>query len=277
MIQSMQYFYHPFKHESLSFFISIDSSRKVSSFNILDDVDLYQQPVEDPNVAIAFFMTRLVFTVLTETINYRVIYNSKKDNGILSDVTKLIACTNMSLVPIRLIFITLTDVVHPLNEVVGQWICSSYWVIDKISTQMIAYHSLMIALLRYIFVAHNDKVVNYGKERLKNLFWYLSFGIPIFNLLWVSTDLKEIDTDIPINRCNGVDHKAFLIQSWSSLGLIKTNFQSLQNDGQNDNFSKVFAVLRRLSKVGQRVWMIFLASNIGEGIIYYRLITHMTR
>ena len=150
-IQSMQHLYHPFKQKSLSFFIPIDSSKKDSSFNILDDVELYQQPVEDPNVAIAFFITR------------------------------------------------------------------------------------------------------------------------------VATDLKEIDTDIPINRCNGVDHKAFLIQSWSSLGLIKTNFQSLQNDGQNDNFSKVFAVLRRLSKVAQRIWMIFLASNIGEGIIYHKLIKHMTR
>ena len=270
-------FYHPFNQNSLTFFLQTDSSPNKSSLAILDDVELYQQPVEKPNIAILFFFIRLVFTILAEACNYRVLYVTRKDNGILNDIIKLQAYIILTSMPIRLIFITLTDLIHPLNEVLGQWICSSYWIFKTISSQMMLFHSLFIALLRYVFVAHNDKVVNYGKEKMKKLFWYLIIGIPIFNLLWVAIDLTEIDTDNFINRCNGVDHKKFLIQSWSSLGLIKKNFESLQIHRESNNLTIFFAVLRRISKVAQRVWIIFLASNITEGIIYYKLFQHMRR
>ena len=274
-------FYHPFNQDLLSFFLPNDSSPNKSSLAILDDVELYQQPVEKPNIAILFFFIRLVFTILAEACNYRVIYVTRKDNGILNDIMKLQAYIIMTSMPIRLIFITLTDLMHPLNEVLGQWICSSYWILKTISSQMMLFHSLFIALLRYVFVVHNEKVVNYGKEKMKRWFWYLIIGIPIFNLLWIAIDLVEIDTDNFINRCNGVEHKKFLIQSWSSMGLIKEmikkNFETLQIHRERNNLTTFFAVLRRISKVAQRVWIIFLASNITEGIIYYKLFQHMRR
>ena len=277
MILNLDTFYHPFNQISLSFFLSNDSPQNISSFNTLDGVELYQQPVEEPNIAILFCIVRFVFTILAEACNYRVINVTKKDNGILNDIMNLQAYTVMITMPIRLIFTTLTDFMHPLNEVFGQWICSGYWFIKTISLQMYLYHSLFIALLRYVFIVHNDKVVEFGKEKIKRLFWYLSVGIPIFNLLWIATDLTEIDTNNFVNRCNGVDHKKFLIQSWSSLGLIKKNFESLQIHHESDNLSIFLAVLRRVSKVAQRIWIVFLASNITEGIIYYKLIQHMRR
>ena len=277
MILNLDAFYHPFNQKSLSVFLPIDLSSNKSSLNNLDGVELYQQPVEEPNIAILFCTIRLFSTILAEVCNYRLIYATKKDTGILTDVIKLQAYIIIASMPIRLIFVTLTDLIHPLNEVLGQWICSSYWVIIKTSIQIIANHSLIIALIRYVFIVHNDKVIEHGKEKLKNLFWYLSIGIPIFNLLWIATDLIRIDTNIAINRCNGVDHERFLIQSWSSLGLIKKNFDNLQIYRDNNNLSILIAVLRRISKVIQRVWMIVLASNMVEGIIYYKLIQHMRR
>ena len=277
MILNLDMFYHPFNQNSLSFFVHSDSSPNESSLAIMDDVELYQQPVEKPNIAILFFFIRLVFTILAAACNYRVIYVTRKDNGILNDIIKLQAYIIMTSMPIRLIFITLTDLIHPLNEVLGQWICSSYWITKAISSQMMLFHSLFIALIRYVFVVHNDKVVDYGKEKMKKLFWYLIISIPIFNLLWIATDLTEIDTDNFINRCNGADHKKFLIQSWSSLGLIKKNFESLQIHRESDKLTIFLAVLRRISKVAQRLWIIFLASNITDGIIYYKLIQHMRR
>ena len=277
MILNLDAFYHPFNQKSLSVFLPIDLSSNKSSLNNLDGVELYQQPVEEPNIAILFCTIRLFSTILAEVCNYRLIYATKKDTGILTDVIKLQAYIIIASMPIRLIFVTLTDLIHPLNEVFGQWICSSYWVIKTISVQITVYHSLVIAFLRYAFIVHNNKVLKYGKQKIKKLFWYLSIGIPMFNLLWIATDLTQIDTDISINRCNGADHKKFLIQSWSSFGLIKQNFRSLQIHRESDYPTIVFVVFRRISKIAQRVWIIFLASNITEGVIYYKLIQKMRR
>ena len=183
----------------------------------------------------------------------------------------------MAAMPLRLVFVTLTDFIHPLNEVLGQWMCSSYWLIEKISMQIISFHSLVVALLRYTFIVHDKTVTDFGKGKVSKLFWYISFGVPIFTILWVATDLTELDTSTPINRCNGVDYKMFLIRSWSSFGLIKKNFSTLENYQLNDTLGKMIAILRRTSKIAQRIWVIILYSNIGEGIVYYKLIKHMKR
>ena len=273
----MKHFYHPFERSSLGFLSGSDPTQNESSLNIIEDIDLYQQPVEEPKIAVLFFVIRSIISILAEICNYRVLYVLKRDNGVLSDITKLQAYANIIIVPFRLTFITLTDFMHPLNEVFGQWICSCYWVLRKISGQMVVYHSFLVALLRFIFIAHNEKVIKYGKEKFKNWFWYLSIGIPIFTLLWISTDLIELDTDTQINRCNGADHKMFLIRSMSSFGLIKANFENFPNFETNDELAKVLAVIRRVSKLAQRLWMIFLGSNIAEGFIYYKLIKHMRR
>ena len=273
----MKHFYHPFEQSSLGFLSGSDSTQNESSLNIVEDIDFYQQPVEEPKIAVLFFVIRFINSTVAEICNYRVLYVLKRDNGVLSDITKLQAYSNMIVTPFRLVFITLTDFMHPLNEVFGQWICSSYWVLIKICTQMMLNHSLLVAILRFIFIVHNEKVIEYGKEKFKNWFWYLSIGIPIFTLLWVSTDLRKLDNDAHLNRCNGADHKMFLIKSWSSFGLINKNFESIENFQTNDIFAKVFAVIRRVSKLAQRLWVIFFGSNIAEGFIYYKLIQHMRR
>lgn len=106
---------------------------------------------------------------------------------------------------------------------------------------------------------------------------YLSICIPILTLLWIATDLKELDTSPSINRCNGKDHKMFLLQSWSSLGYVKKSFVTIENYTEKGGSEKLFAILRKTSKVLQRVWIIFFVSNIGEGIIYFKLFKQMKR
>ena len=149
----------------------------------------------------------------------------KKDNSILTDITKLQACTIMTEMPIRLIFVTLTDFIHPLKDVSGKWVCISYWFFEKFVIQIVSFHSLAVALLRYSFIVHDKSVVGFGKEKLKTLFWYLSIGVPFLTMLWVASDLQDVVPSKHINKCNGNDHRLFLLRSWSSFGLIATNFR----------------------------------------------------
>ena len=134
----------------------------------------------------------------------------------------------------------------------------------------------MVALLRYTFIVHNTKVIEFGKAKLEKLFWNVSIIVPVLTVLWVASDLQDAIPSNHINRCNGMDHKMFLIRSWSSLGLIGTNFH-LHNDQISDKLDILFAIMRKLSRIGHRIWRIFLGSNIAEGVIYFKLFRHMTR
>ena len=276
MKQTLQTFYNPFKESALRFYSRNDDFQNYSYFNTIDDIDLYQQPVEEPITAVTFFAVRCVLVILAEICNFRVLYIMKKDNSILTDITKLQACTIMTVIPIRLIFVTLTDFIHPLMDVSGKWVCVTYWFLESFAVQIVVSHSLAVALLRYIFIVHDKSVVGFGKEKLKALFWYLAIGVPFLTTLWVATDLQDVLPSNHINRCNGNDHKMFLMRSWSSLGLVATNFH-IQNSETNSNVEKFIAILRKSSRVAHRIWRILLSLNFVEGFVYYKLIKHMKR
>ena len=276
MNRSRQNFYHPFQYSFFGFDLGKIDFQNHSTFNIIDNIDLYQQPVEEPSIAMLFFAVRCVIVIMAELCNYRVLVMMKKDRSILNTITKLQAYTIMVSMPIKLIFVTLTDFIHPLNEILGKWICISFWFEENISTQIIASHSLMVVLLRYTFIVHNTKVIEFGKAKLEKLFWNVSIIVPVLTVLWVASDLQDAIPSNHINRCNGMDHKMFLIRSWSSLGLIGTNFH-LHNDQISDKLDILFAIMRKLSRIGHRIWRIFLGSNIAEGVIYFKLFRHMTR
>ena len=123
MKQDIQYFYHPFQQGSLPFYIHIEDHQNNLSLYIIKDIDLYQQPVEEEFTALTLFVLRCFFTILAEVSNYRMLSIMKKDTSILADVAKLQAYTIMMTLPIRLIFITLTDFIHPLKDIVGNWFC----------------------------------------------------------------------------------------------------------------------------------------------------------
>ena len=276
MNQQLQTFYNPFKGSAFSFYWHNNDFQNHSYFNTIDDIDLYQQPVEEPITAIIFFAVRCIIVVLAEICNFRVLVIMKKDNSILADITKLQACTIMTVIPIRLIFVTLTDFMHPLMEVSGKWVCITYWFLEFFAVQIVLSHSLAVALLRYIFIVHNKTVVGFGKEKLKALFWYLSIGVPFLTTIWVATDLQDVLPSNHINRCNGNDHKMFLMRSWSSLGLVATNFH-IQNSEMSSNVEKLIAILRKSSRVAHRIWRLLLSLNFVEGFVYYKLIKHMKR
>ena len=268
--------YNPFKHSVLGFFSLVDQFGNNTSENIINDIHLYQQPVEKPSIALIFFVVRCLLAFIAEFCNYRILLMLKKDESAFRDVTRLHTYTIMLLLPIRLIFYTLTDIIHPLNKIMGQWVCTSFWIFNKIAIQIILSHSLFVAIIRYNFIVNNEKLIEFGKEKFQRLMWYLYIGIPIFTLLWVATDLEDIDTVIQINRCNGKDHKMFLIKSWSSSGLILNNFKLPYNE-MNSFAEKFVSVVRKSSKIIQRIWQLLLSSNIGEAIIYFILIKHMRR
>ena len=276
MKHKLRKFYNPFQESSLSFYTWNDDFQNYSYYNTIDDIDLYNQPVEEPITAITYFAVRFFIVILAEICNFRVLAIMKKDNSVLTDITKLQARTIMIEMPIRLIFVTLTDFIHPLKDVSGKWVCISYWFFERFTIQIVSFHSLAVALLRYSFIVHNKTVVSFGIEKLKTLFWYLSFGVPLLTILWVASDLQDVLPSNHINKCNGNDHKMFLLRSWSSFGLIATNFR-IQNSEMGNTVEKLVAILRKSSRVAHRIWRILLSLNIAEGFVYYKLFRHLIR
>ena len=170
MLPKSQHLYHPFKDSYFGIFLKDHTSPENTTGFVVDNIDLYYQPVQDPVIGIIFFFLKLSLVIIGEFINIKVLIMMKKENGIVKDVAKLFTVTQMIVWPFNLLFITSTDFIYPLNEVIGQWYCTFGWFFYYLCFTIMAFHSFIVALMRYFFIVHEEKVEAYGKQKVKKMF-----------------------------------------------------------------------------------------------------------
>ena len=164
-------FYHPLKNTSIRVTIEENTITKHQNGLTIDEIDLYYQPVQNPTIGITFFLIRLPILILGILLNIKVLSLIKRETSVVNDVTKVSTYAQMIFWPIFLCFTTATDFVHPLNEILGEWVCDVGWLITYFFTSVFSLHSFIVALMRYCFIVHNDKFEKVlRKEKKKQYF-----------------------------------------------------------------------------------------------------------
>ena len=276
MLSKVQIFYHPFNDSSFGFLLEDQAFPNNATGFVVNNINLYYQPVLNPVIAIVFFVLKVVFVIIGELISIKLLIKLKKETSLLSDVTKLFVCVQIIYHPIRLIFTTSTDFIHPLNEVIGQWYCTFGWCWISLGSGIMGMYSLICSLLRYVFILHETKVEEYGKEKVKKIFLFLYVFIPLLLFLWTAIDRPELSILSNINKCYGKHHEVFLIET-STLNVLKRNFWEFQSYELGGSFEKIIAILRRVSKIARLTIMLLISTNFLEGILYYKILSHMNR
>jgi len=246
---------------------------------IFEDVDLFYQPVETPLVASLFFLVRSILFFISEFINVKIFLQLKKETCLINDVARVFTCTQMVILPFWLLYNTSTDFFHPMNEIIGNWFCTLGWFSIHLCGTIIAFHSFVVALMRYLFIVHDRKIENFGKKKAKKVIMYLTFIIPLLVVIWEGTNGSDLDVISVVNKCYGKDHKVFLIET-STSEVFKSKF--CEYDGYDDQdggsaFFKIVAIFRRISCIANKVVMVIMSVNIAEGIIYFKLLSHINR
>jgi hypothetical protein len=176
MLSKQNYFYHPFESSSLGFLMKNNVSKDGS---IIDNIDLQYQPVQVPAIALTFFLIKLTVIVIGELVNYKLLTALSKENSILNQITKLFVWIQMISYPIGLLFITSTDFIHPVNEIIGEWFCTFGWFLTAYCVYLTIFYSFVVAMMRYVFIFHNSRVEKYGKQKAKKLFLFLFIFTPL--------------------------------------------------------------------------------------------------
>ena len=267
---------HPRDHLFFGFLSRDTNSSSLTTGSMIDELVLYYQPTESNLLASIFFLIRLAFVGLGEFLNIKIFLLMSKETCLVQDVVRVFAATQIAFLPTMLILNTSTDIFHPLNKIVGQWFCTSAWFLTHVYGTIIVFNSLVVAAMRYCFIVHEDKVKLYEKKTVKNCFFWLSIGIPLFMIIWEATNGSEIDLISTINKCYGKDHKKFLIDKAGS-DKFQNNICDYTVAGEVDTFSKIIATLRRVSCITNKVVLILMTLNITEGILYYKTMSHINR
>ena len=276
------HFHHPFTKSSFGFFVFLNSdnaSQIVSSGFSLEDIDLYYQPLENPIVAISLFTIKIFFIIIGMILCSKVLDMVKKEPSIDSQLLKIFCWIQIIFQPILVFFDLTVNLIHPIDDIIGPWFCSLGWLFYSVSTKFILNHSFFTAMMRYVFILHNDIVNKFGKQKFKRYFLFLSFAACMFGVLVDGIDNKELSRLSFINKCYGKDHKVFLIES-STLNVLRRKFLEVQRNAIENyvgTWQQIYLILLKFMKMVKTSIFLITGFNVAEGILYFKLFSDMKR
>ena len=257
--------YNPFQKSSLLFLSTNDSNISTSShYEAVNDIDLYHQPLEKPSVVLAFFVIKLIIICIGEGICIRLLSSLKKEKGLLTDVTKLFVIVQMISYPSFHCIEIAINTVYPVSQLIGNWICFLVWLLWGVSGRILLSNSLISALMRYLFIVHEQKVDSYGKEKVKRWFLYFSIIVPLIQFtLHAMAGSPRLSF---VNKCYGNDHRVFLFKTST---LITSKPFSDMVPGRT--------VVTEISKIVDLTWFLLMGFNVTEALLYFKIFKKLNR
>ena len=271
--------YHPFTNSELGFFVPYSTTSNSKPYDtpfVLKNIDLYYQPVEEPGFGILYIVLGLILLAAAEFVQFKLYCMVKKENGLVKEVTQMYSLSSIIMYPFWLIVPTITDFIHPLNEVVGEWFCYLVQSLTFFHLNVITMQSFLIAIMRYWFIVHEENVKKHGKEKVKKFFAFLSIIVPLIMVIWGTAENTGLDPFLFVNRCFGRDHRVFLINI-SPLKFFNPYYCEFENYNGKGTYGKILELFTRATCIFKTLLTLLMASNISEGIIYYKIFSHIKR
>ena len=280
MKTSTSHLYNPFLNSYLGSFVEDGENQGNKTRLILEQINLYHQPVPDPMIAGIFCGIFFLMYLLAVYLHLKVWAMLKKDGGILKNITRIFIVAQMTLCTVTIGLVSMTNVFHTFPGVITDYFCPSLWYILYLTINIFGFHSFNTALMRYCFIVHTDKVNSMGKEKVKRFFECMSVLIPL--LLTTLTALEGLDLDAMsfVNKCYNEHHEAFLRKK-ANFNVVQTSICDITNYDSLKGYDRYLAIGKRSFCLVVRnvthLIMLIMGSNLSEGFIYYRLFTYMQK
>ena len=283
MMKERYHFYHPFTKSSIGILLVNSTDhvlKETPSVILFDDVDLYYQPLEHPIIAVVLFFIKLFFITIGIILCSKVLIMVKKNPSIDSEALMVFCWIQILFQPTLVLFDLTVNLIHPVDEIIGTWFCSFGSLFYSFSTKFVLNHSFFSALMRYIFIFHNDGLRKFGIERFKRYFLYLSLMICFFGVFVDGIDARDLSRLSFINKCYGKDHKVFLIES-STLNVIKRKFWTVEGlaafEKYGETWKQIISMLLKVLRLVKSSLLLLTGFNVIEAILYFQIFAFMKR
>ena len=276
MPSTKSYLFHPYQKPFLHFYGTNFLSDENHPISDISEIDLYDQPVPDPYIAITFSIIMLIQVCIGEYLHWKVFWSLKQENSVIKHIAQIFTISQMIFWPLTIFLISVTNFIYPLNELIGSWFCTIVVPINTFLSLVIFSHSFLSSLMRYLLIVHSEKVEAWGKEKVKKLFVFLAVLLPLLITFWKEVDGSELHPISYVNKCYGKHERVFLVET-STLNVLKKSFCAMETYDEGDPIALIVAMLKQLFCAASTITIIVMGSNLSEGIIYYRLFSYMVR
>ena len=169
-------------------------------------------------------------------------------------------------------FVAFPEAFLNLSMYTGEWLChiSSFIIIFCI--HIIFMNSFWVALMKYVFIVHWDRALQWGHEKIERVLLIISLVLPlIFTIIIILT--KDFDSYETLNSCYGIETK----KMDPVVGMKGFFLCDLSNLNTNDIHDYILYVIIQAICISRSILTLPTTTNLSEALFYYKIFKRMKR
>ena len=172
-------------------------------------------------------------------------------------------------------FDAVTHFIPFLSQYTGNWICYAASVVIFYCYYSIVAYSLLVSILKYVFIVHRVKTLKWGKDIIKKWCFFTNLFHPLF-LASLTVLNSHWESNTFINSCFGQTEET-LRQYNTSFSSLRKVFDCPLKNSEEDSSWYAYYVTEQCVCILLSIISIGFNSNLLEGFFYYKIFKKMRR
>ena len=171
-------------------------------------------------------------------------------------------------------FFTITTAIPNLaDKYTGEWFCYLASFILVYGFSIVSLNSLLIAIMKYVFIVHNKKAVLYGDTKTQKLFFIIYITLPLFLAVFACIT-RDFESMSELNSCFGQTEEVLAHYDTTSKNFEKFFLCNL-NKEEDLSYGKTFYVVKQILCAIKSIGVIIINTNFPEAFFYYKIFQKM--
>lgn len=235
--------------------------------------------ITGPNTTstISVLLVVICLYVIGLFLHAKIIIISKREK----DMTWKLDVTNSVILIIHYTYAILmhtgTYIIQDLHTHTGKWFCHVSHAITYYGILYSVGHSLIISMMKYILIVYDEKIRDFGKDKVKEIFFWANLLHPI---IWTALHLilkPDFDGFTPINRCLG-NTQNNLRQGNNTSSIIDRFFLGDFYEPPHQNSSEyAIYIFKQVLSVLYTTSSYLMVINFFDMVLYCKIFSYMRR
>jgi len=153
----------------------------------------------------------------------------------------------------------------------GSWLCYVGLFVQAYCYYAITNHTLLVAVMKFMFIVHREKVTAFGKEKVKLIFLRINLCFPLF---WTTLVILSSENSI-ISSVNTCFQQLAVPTNTTSCGTIKTIFCEFGHQAIVGEHAYILYIIKRCGCIFLEIAGVGMSSNLPEAFFYHKLFRKM--
>ena len=173
-------------------------------------------------------------------------------------------------------FWIVTIVIPNLSAHTGEWFCYVAAFIFQYSLHIITSNSFLIAMMKYVFIVHNLKVLSIGKEIVQKIFFTIYLFLPLV-FATIASIGKDFDSRSELISCFGLTQQTVATYNTTASGYQKFLLCQMTSLDKEILHGSTFYVMLQCLCIVKNSLVIIINTNVPEAFLYYKIFKKMKR